>query len=166
MTTWMRSAQTLVEERLGLIALTLFAATAVLVGVIVVDGAGARDGVAGRDDGKKTIARMTSNGLRVTLVAQHDPSQDPPLATIRIAAFERSAGEWDRLGRPRIVSGRSAWFWRVVTRRFGVRELAVRMPGGPFPVRVQVRLLASPSLGASAPFRFVVDGGRLVPVDV
>ena len=88
------------------------------------------------------------------------------LATVRIWAFERSHGQWDRLGRPRIVGGRNAWFWRVVTSRYGIRQLAVRMPGGDFPLQIRSRVLQSPSLGASEPFFFTVEDGRLVPIHV
>jgi hypothetical protein len=32
--------------------------------------------------------------------------------------------------------------------------------------KVALRLLVSPSIGPSGTFRFAIDGGRLVPVDV
>jgi hypothetical protein len=90
----------------------------------------------------------------------------PDTATVRIAAFRRSGGSWDRLGRVLRVGQRSGWFWNVVTRPYGVRTLTLARPGGRYPSRIALRLLLSPSLGPSATFRFVVDRGRLVPVDV
>jgi hypothetical protein len=101
----------------------------------------------------------------VKLAAERVASQSLT-ATVRISGFARSKGHWVRLGRPRLVGDKGAWFWQVVTRRFGVHQLGVRMPGGTFPLQVRVRLLQSPSLGASEPFFFSVEDGRLVPIHV
>lgn len=46
------------------------------------------------------------------------------------------------------------------------RSLTLSRPGGRFPTRIALRLLISPSIGPSGTFRFVVDRGRLVAVDV
>lgn len=167
MKAWLRNTRDLTAERPGTIALALLGAGVLLVGIKLVDGARAELGDGrGKANERKTIATATSNGLRVKLIAERDPSEDPPLATARISAFERSGGEWDRLGRPQVVGSNGAWFWRVVTRRHGVRQLDLRIPGGRFPLRVGVRLLQSASLGPSARFLFVVDNGRLMAVDV
>ena len=166
MRTWIRSALERPAARRATPAVVLLAAGAMLMGAGLGDGSGARGETGGTAPGKRTIATATSNGWRVKLVAYRDGTKDPPVATVRISAFRRSHGEWDRLGRSQLVGSRGWWFWRTVTRRFGVRQLALRMPGGRFPLRVVVRLLRSPSLGASARFRFVVEDGRLVPVDV
>lgn len=165
MRTWMKQAGERAAERPGTIAAALFAAGALLVGFTLVDGGGA-SAARGEANERAKIATATSNGVRVRLVAVRDPSEDPPLATVRLAAFERADGKWRRLGRPRIVGHESAWFWRVVTSRYGVRQLALGMAGGRFPVRIGVRLLQSASLGPSVRFRFVVDRGRLRSVDV
>jgi hypothetical protein len=114
------------------------------------------------------IGTAASNGFRVQLTAIRVPKAGsaPDTATVRIAAFRRAGSSWDRLGRVLTVGQRSGWFWNVVTRPYGVRTLTLARPGGRYPSRIAVRLLLSPSLGPSATFRFVVDRGRLVQVDV
>jgi hypothetical protein len=112
---------------------------------------------------RRVIGTAVSNGFRVQVTAIRTT---PDAATVRIAAFRRSGGEWDRLGRGLRVGQRSGWFWNVVTRPFGVRSLTLSRPGGRFPARIALRLLISPSIGPSGTFRFVVDRGRLVAVDV
>jgi hypothetical protein len=116
---------------------------------------------------QRVIATAAYTGFRgrVTATRERQPNR-PDAATIRIAAFERSGGDWNRLGRPRVIGGPSAWLWRVVSRPFGVRRITLVRPGTSFPAVISVRFLVSPSAGPSAAFRFVVDGGRLVPVDV
>jgi hypothetical protein len=145
------------------IALPLVAG-ALLAGVLAAgEGAGAQAAAQ-----KRTIASTTSNGFRVLLTAVREPRAGarPDTATVRIAAFRSSGGDWQRLGRPLTVGLRSGWFWNVVSRPYGVRELSVTHPGGRFPRRIAVRLLVSPSAGPSATYRFVIDRGRLVQVDV
>jgi hypothetical protein len=117
---------------------------------------------------QRVIGTAASNGFRVQLTAIRVPQAGsaPDTATVRIAAFRRSGGSWDRLGRALRVGQRSGWFWNVVTRPYGVRTLTLARPGGRYPSRIAFRLLLSPALGPSATFRFVVDRGRLVPVDV
>ena len=117
---------------------------------------------------QRVIATAVSNGFRVqvTAIRVPEPGSAPDTATVRIAAFERSQGAWDRLGRALTVGQRSGWFWNVVTRPYGLRSLTVARPGGRYPSRIALRLLISPSIGPSATFRFVVDRGRLVAVDV
>ena len=112
---------------------------------------------------KRVIGTAVSNGFRVKVTAVRTTGD---MATVKVAAFERVRGAWDRLGRPRVVGQRSGWFWNVVTRPFGVRSLTLSRPGGRFPARIALKLLVSPSIGPSGTFRFVVDRGRLVAVDV
>jgi hypothetical protein len=116
----------------------------------------------------RIIGAAVSNGFRVKLTAIREPApgNGPDAATVRIAAFERSGGSWDRLGRAFTVGSRSGWFWDVVARPYGVRQLTLARPGGRFPERIALRLLISPSIGPSATYRFVVDRGRLVQVDL
>ena len=117
---------------------------------------------------RRVIATAGSNGFRVQVTAIRVPQAGsaPDTATVRIAAFSRSGGSWVRLGRVLRVGQRSGWFWNVVTRPHGVRTLTLARPGGRYPSRIALRLLLSRSLGPSATFRFVVDRGRLVQVDV
>lgn len=117
---------------------------------------------------QRIIGEAVSNGFRVQVTALRVPTPGaaPDTATVRIAAFKRSGGAWDRLGRVLTVGQRGSWFWNVVTRPYGVRALTLTRPGGRYPSRVGLRLLVSPSIGPSATFRFVVDRGRLVAVDV
>jgi hypothetical protein len=128
--------------------------------------ASAEMGAAGTQ--KRVIGTTVSNGFRVqvTAIRVRQAGFAPDTATVRIAAFRRSGGSWDRLGRALRVGQRSGWFWNVVTRPYGVRTLTLARPGGRYPSRIALRLLLSPALGSSATFRFVVDRGRLVPVDV
>jgi hypothetical protein len=120
------------------------------------------------DTQQRLIGAAVSNGFRVEVTAIRMPEAGaaPDTATVRIAAFKRSGGLWDRLGRVLTVGQRSGWFWNVVTRPYGVRSLTLARPGGRYPSRIALRLLVSPSLGPSATFRFVVDRGRLMQVDV
>jgi hypothetical protein len=139
--------------------LALAAGVALALAFLVLGGADA--GAAGNQ--KRVIGTAVSNGFRVQVTAVRS-AQD--MATVKIAAFERSGGQWDRLGRALRVGQRSGWFWNVVTRPYGVRSLTLAQPGGRYPIRIALRLLISPSIGPSATFRFVVDGDRLVQVDV
>jgi hypothetical protein len=117
---------------------------------------------------KRVIGTAVSNGFRtkVTAIRVLQQGSSPDTATVRIAAFQRSGGSWDRLGGSRTVGQREGWFWNVVTHPYGVRLLALHRPGGKFPSRIALKLLVSPSVGPSGTFRFVIDGGRLVQVDV
>jgi hypothetical protein len=117
---------------------------------------------------QRVIASASSNGFRVTVTAirQDAPGNNPDTATVRIAAFKRSGGEWNRLGNGLTIGSPSSWFWNVVTRPYGVRQLTLALPGGRFPERIGLRLLISPAIGPSGTFRFVVDQGELVAVDV
>lgn len=117
---------------------------------------------------QRVIATAASAGFRVRVTATRERQPDmPDAATIRIAAFERSGADWHRLGRPRVIGGPSAWLWRVVSRPFGVRRITLAQPGGTsLRAVISVKFLVSPSAGPSATYRFVVDRGRLMPVDV
>jgi hypothetical protein len=117
---------------------------------------------------QRVIATASSNGFRVTVraIREAGPGNEPDTATVRIAAFKRSGGEWSPLGRALTVGTPSSWFWNVVTRPYGVRRLTLALPGGTFPERISLRLLISPAIGPSATYRFVVDQGRLIAVDV
>jgi hypothetical protein len=138
------------------------AALAVLLMLAVVPQAGA--GAAQQ----RVIGTAASNGFRVQVTAIRVPEAGtaPDAATVRIAAFRRTGGSWIRLGRPLTVGQQAGWFWNVVTGRYGVRSLTLAQPGGRYPVRAALKLLVSPSIGPSATFRFIVDQGRLVQVDV
>lgn len=153
--------QRAVSERPGIAAVIVLAVGAALA-LIGLTGARAAEPAAARGDAAtvKRIAEVESNGFRLWLTAARRGERG---AIVRIAAFARRDGDWKALGRPRRVSTR--WFWHVVTGRFGVHTLKLRL-GGRYPLRATVRLLQSASLGPSAPFRFVVHNGRLMPVDV
>jgi hypothetical protein len=116
----------------------------------------------------QVIGTAVSNGFRVQVTAVRVPEAGaaPDTATVRIAAFKRSGGSWTRLGHALTVGQRAGWFWNVVTSRYGVRSLTLAQPGGRYPSRIALKLLVSPSIGPSATFRFIVDRGRLVQVDV
>ncbi|MGH8984937.1 MAG: hypothetical protein ACRDY6_13825 [Acidimicrobiia bacterium] len=148
-----------------LLAPLALAAGAALAVALLGQGS-AEAGAAGKQ--QRVIAAAVSNGFRVKLTAtrEAEPGNKPDTATVRIAAFRRSGGSWNRLGRALTVGQRSGWFWNVVTRPYGVRRLTLARPGGRHPDRIALRLLISPSIGPSATYRFVVDRGRLVQVDV
>lgn len=144
--------------------LALAAGTALAVALV---GLGSADaGAASKQH--RTIATAVSNGFRVTVTAirEPEPGNEPDAATVRIAAFELSGGTWDRLGPTLTVGTRAGWFWNVVARPYGVRQLTLSRPGGRYPERIALRLLISPSIGPSATYRFLIDQGRLVQVDV
>jgi hypothetical protein len=142
--------------RLAVIALTGAVLATVALGTSAQAGTGAAR--AGRSE---TIAQLTTDGLRATLTAHETSGGKAPTATVQVAAFHRSDGTWVRFGRPVVVGTRGGWFWKVVTRGFGVEQFSA-VTGGLHPLRLTVRLLVSPAIGPSAPFRFAVAGGRLV----
>jgi hypothetical protein len=116
---------------------------------------------------RKVIGKAVASDFGVKLTAERDRLQgEPDTATVRIAAFERKDGRWERMGEPIQVGTRSSWFWQVVTGRRGVRRLRVSRPGGECPDRVALRLQISPSIGPSAKFRFATCEGRFRAVDV
>jgi hypothetical protein len=165
MRNWMRGAAEAAVRRPGTIALAVFAAGALLVGAAAVDGAGTEaQATKGKASKRTTLAKARSNGVRVTLAARRS-AQRPGRATVRIAAFARERAEWRRLGRWRVVGAKRAWRWRVM-KRYPTRQLTVRTSRGRFPVEVGVRLPKGRDAGSSAQFRFIVDRGRLRPVDV
>jgi hypothetical protein len=154
----------LARGHLRLLVPLALAASAALAGFVGLGGAEA--GATAKQH--RTIATAVSNGFRikVTAIREPEPDNEPDAATVRIAAFERSGGEWVRLGRTLTVGTRASWFWNAVTRPYGVRRLTLAQPGGEYPERIALRLLISPAIGPSATYRFVVDQGQLVQVDV
>jgi hypothetical protein len=96
----------------------------------------------------KQIAVSTlGQDFRATLTAVRGPSEGgAPAATVRLAVYQRSAGEWKLIGR-QTVGQANALFWNVVTGddaicRFSTSDAA------PYPM--EVRLLVSDSVGCSA----------------
>jgi hypothetical protein len=150
--------------RSALVAVLALAGGAAPAAAVLGDG----DARAPQARERKVIATAVSNGFRVVVTAARGAAQGdvPDTATVRIAAYTRSGGEWERLGTAITVGTPSAWFWNVVTRPYGVRRLALSRPGGEFPERVALRLLISPSIGPSATFRFHTEDGRFVQSDV
>jgi hypothetical protein len=108
----------------------------------------------------RQIAVSTLNqDLRVTLTAVRGPSQGgAPVATVKITAYQRSAGKWTLTGR-RTVGQPNAWFWNVVTGGHAVCQFATS-DVSPDPIRV--RLLVSPAIGCSATYKFHLAEGALV----
>jgi len=104
----------------------------------------------------KQIAVSTLNqDFRATLTAIRGPSQGgAPTATVKIAAYKKSAGEWKLIGR-QTVGQRNAWFWNVVT---GPQAICRFSASDVSPDRLEVRLLVSPSIGCSvATYKFHID---------
>jgi hypothetical protein len=149
-----------VGRRLTVIALTGSVVGAVLATIALGTSAQASTGAtqAGRSE---TIAQLTSDGLRATITAHETSGGKAPTATVQVAAYHRSDGTWVRFGRALVVGRHGGWFWNVVTGPFGVEQFSA-VTGGLRPLRLTVRLLDSPAIGPSAPFRFAVAGGRLV----
>lgn len=121
-------------------------------------------GAAGTE--RQVIATAESNGFRIEVTAIREPvAGGADTATVRIAAFERSGGSWQRVGRALRVGRRSGWFWNVVTRPYGVRRLTLYRPGGELG-GAALRLLISPSIGPSDTYYFQTFEGRLEAVYV
>jgi hypothetical protein len=144
---------------LTVIALAGALAGAMLTAAALDAGAQAHTGTAPRP--RVTIAQLSSDGLRATVTAHQSSGGKAPTATVRVAAYHRVDGAWVRYGKPLLVGKQRGWFWKVVTARFGVKQLSAVI-GGHHPLRLTLRLLISPAIGPSAPFRFAVAGGRLV----
>ena len=104
----------------------------------------------------KQIAVSTlGQDFRATLTAVRGPSEGgAAVATVRVAAYKRSAGEWQLIGR-QTVGESNAWLWNVAagghaTCRFSASDVS------PYPL--EVRLLVSPSIGCSvATYNFHID---------
>ncbi len=96
----------------------------------------------------KQIAVSTlGQDFRVTLTAVRGPSQGgAAVATVKVAAYQRSAGEWKLIGR-QTVGQSNAWFWNAVTGE-GAICLFSTSDFSPYPM--EVRLLVSDSIGCSA----------------
>jgi hypothetical protein len=144
---------------LTVIAVAASLAGAMLTAAALDAGAQANTGTASQP--RVTIAQLSSDGLRATVTAQKSSGGKAPTATVRVAAYHRVDGAWVRYGKPLLVGKQRGWFWKVVTARFGVKQFSAVI-GGRHPLRLTVRLLVSPAIGPSAPFRFAVAGGRLV----
>jgi hypothetical protein len=108
----------------------------------------------------KQIAVSTLNqDFRATLTAIRGPSQGgAPVATVKIAAYKRSAGEWKLIGR-QTVGHRNAWFWNVVT---GPHAICQFSTGDVSPDPMRVKLLVSPAIGCSTTNKFHLANGALV----
>jgi hypothetical protein len=103
-----------------------------------------------------------SQDFRATLTATRGPSGGgAAAATVSVAVYQRSAGDWKLIGR-QTVGQRNSWFWNVVTGRDAVCRFSTSNVA-PYPM--EVRLLVSPSIGCSdATYNFHVDKyGTLVP---
>jgi hypothetical protein len=80
-----------------------------------------------------------------------------PAATVKIAAYQQSAGQWKLIGR-HTVGQRNAWFWNVLTGPGAICRFSTsNLP----PDRMRVRLLVSPSIGCSATYKFHIANGAL-----
>jgi len=104
----------------------------------------------------KQIAVSTlGQDFRATLTAVRGPSGGGvPAATVKVAVYERSAGEWRLIGR-QTVGGNNAWFWNVVTGRGPICQFSTS-DTSPYPM--EVRLLVSASVGCSeATYNFHID---------
>jgi hypothetical protein len=93
--------------------------------------------------------------FRATLTAVRGPSKSgAAAATVTVAAYKRSAGEWKLIGR-QTVGANNAWLWNVVTGgdaicRFTASDVS------PYPI--EVRLLVSSSIGCSvATYNYHID---------
>jgi hypothetical protein len=107
----------------------------------------------------KQIAVSTLNqDLRVTLTAIRGPNDGgAPAATVKITAYQQSAGEWKLIGR-HTVGQRNAWFWNVLTGPGAICRFSTsNVPPDP----MRVRLLVSPSIGCSATYKFHLANGAL-----
>jgi hypothetical protein len=104
------------------------------------------------------IARTTANGFRVGLTAVKGTDESAPSATVKVAAYARRNGVWERLGQPLVVGEPGGFFWYVVRGPHSLR-LGVATD---VPERIRVRLLVTPSIGWSDVYRFHVENGILV----
>jgi hypothetical protein len=114
--------------------------------------------------GTSQIAVTTlGKDVRTTLTAVRGSGSGggTPVATVTVAAYERSAGKWKLIGR-QLVGQRNAWFWNVVTGKGAICRFST---SGQSPYPIEVRLLVSDSIGCSAAtYNFHIDKyGTLLP---
>ena len=104
------------------------------------------------------IARSTADGFRVSVTAVKGSDASAPSATVKVAAYARRDGAWERLGQPLVVGERNGFFWYVVRGPHSMRlGIATDVPE-----RVRLQLLVTPSIGWSVVYRFHVENGTLV----
>lgn len=114
---------------------------------------------AGQAASTRRIARKQRGGLLVVLTATRTSSAAPaPRATVRIRALRRRHGAWREIGR-RIVGRRNGFFWYPLTGRHAVQGFRVNPHTG----AIRFRLLLTPALGYSRPYRFNAAGDHLTP---
>jgi hypothetical protein len=113
---------------------------------------------AGVPEERRTILSLVATDLKVVLRATRGPGDGAPPATVEIAGFRAADGGWRSLGR--LTVGRpNSFFWKVLTGPRSIRDLSFSPRGSE---QVSFRLLITPSIGWSKPFRFHVEAGKLV----
>jgi hypothetical protein len=144
--------------RLAGLVLALAALFAILVPLAM---ARAAPGPTASTTTRQIAVSTLDNDFRTTLTAIRGPSEGgAPVATVKVAAYQRSGGGWKLIGR-QTVGDPNSWFWNVVTGpgavcRFSTSDVA--------PHPIEVRLLVSQSIGCSeVTYNFHVDQfGNLV----
>jgi hypothetical protein len=104
---------------------------------------------------KQSAVSTLGQDFRATLTAIRGLSRSgAAAATVTVAAYERSAGEWKLIGR-QTVGENNAWFWNVVTGAHAICQFSASAVS-PYPV--EVRLLVPSSLGCSvATYDYHID---------
>ncbi|HEY8456841.1 MAG TPA: hypothetical protein VIL34_14720 [Actinopolymorphaceae bacterium] len=104
------------------------------------------------------VASANTQQVRFVVTAQprSGAQNEPPEASVDVAAFERRGGEWASVGRQSLDE---TWFWEVVTGPQAVCRLSLSEHPEP---RLTLSLRYSPSLGCAEPTRFAVVDGELV----
>ena len=142
-----------IRSRAMRVALTVFAVSAT---VVPVGAAHASPKAAAPPVTTRIALSALGPDFRVTLIAIRGPGQGggSPAATVKIAAYTRSAGKWKLIGR-QLIGQSNAWFWNVVTGDDAICQFSTSSVS-PYPI--EVRLLTSDSIGCSAvTYNFHVD---------
>jgi hypothetical protein len=99
-----------------------------------------------------TVALVTTQDVRVAVVARRLAGGSPPMAEVRVGVARRVGGGWRELGEQRLEE---TYFWHTVSGPRALCRLALATTGArpSFRPYATVQLLLSPSLGCGRTHR-------------
>ncbi|MER6562244.1 hypothetical protein ABT300_31805 [Streptomyces sp. NPDC001027] len=119
-------------------------------------GAGAADAVSAAPQTHQIASSVLGSDYKITLTALRSTS-DPYAASVRLQVYTQVNGAWKESDRVR-VGGVDSWFWYPLTGSQAVCQLSTASTR---PAPLTVSLLRTPSIGCSAPARYVVKQGGI-----
>ncbi|MCX5264532.1 hypothetical protein [Streptomyces sp. NBC_00199] len=142
----------------GTAAALLTLAAATTLGAAGSGAAGARAAGAGSaaPQTRQIASSVLGSDYKITLTAQRSTA-DGYAASVRLQVYKQVNGAWKESDRV-TVGDVDGWFWYPLTGREAVCQLSTASTE---PAPLTVSLLRTPSLGCSAPARYLVKHGRV-----